>query len=421
MLRLAYRLLGWLAAPLLFLHLCWRAVRDPAYRRGLPARFGLGLPTPPPAPVIWLHAVSVGEVQAAAPLVRALLRECPDTPVLLTTMTPTGAERVRSLFGEQVLSSWVPYDLPGAVRRFLDWARPRLVIIMETELWPNLYAACGQRNVPLVLASARISPRSVARYRRLLALFSDTLSHGVVIAAQSRADAGRFLELGADPSRTRVTGNIKFDLGVPDDVATRGRAFRDEHAQGRPVWVAASTHEGEEELVLAAHRRLLARHPDGLLLLVPRHPQRFAQVASLLERDGWSFARRSGGAPCMPDMQVYLGDSMGELLQFYAASDLAFVGGSLVPVGGHNLLEPVALGVPALTGPHTFNSAEIAAQLTQAGAVEVVADADSLADRIAALLDDASLRDARAAAGQRVLGENRGSLDRLLELIRPLL
>jgi 3-deoxy-D-manno-octulosonic-acid transferase len=420
-LRLAYLVLSWVAIPLLAAHLFWRSLSVPGYRRRIPERFGLRLPPRPVRPSLWVHAVSVGEVQAAAPLIRALLREYPGMPLVVTTMTPTGSDRVRALFGGQVINTYVPYDLVGAVRRFLDWAEPRLAIVMETELWPHLYAQCGQRGLPLVLASARISPRSVARYRRLLPLFRDTLSHGIVIAAQSTADAARFAELGAAPERTHVTGNIKFDVELPSDISARGAVLRGEQAPGRPVWIAASTHEGEEQAVLAAHRLVRRVHPGALLLLVPRHPERFNSVGALLEREGFGYVMRSSGGRCTPATEVFLGDSMGELTQFYAAADVAFVGGSLVKVGGHNLLEPAALGVPALTGPHNFNAADIAAQLIEAGAVDVVGDAGALAERVSALLTDAGERERRAAAGHQVLGENRGSLARLLALVRPLL
>jgi len=420
-LRLAYLLLTWLAVPVLAVHLLWRSLAVPGYRRRIPERFGLALPAPPAVPTLWVHAVSVGEVQAAAPLIRGLLREYPGMPLVVTTMTPTGAERVRALFGEQVIHAYVPYDLVGAVRRFLDWARPRLAIIMETELWPHLYGECGQRQIPLVLASARISPRSVVRYRRLMPLFRDTLSHGIVIGAQSEADAARFRELGASPARTHVTGNIKFDVELPSGISARAQAFRAEQAPGRAVWIAASTHEGEEARIIAAHRAVCAAHPGALLLLVPRHPERFAVVATLLERAGLAYVSRSSGASCTAQTAVFLGDSMGELTMFYAAADVAFVGGSLVPVGGHNLLEPVALGIPALTGPHNFNAADIASQLFAAGAVDQVADEQALAARVSALLGAPAERARRAAAGREVLGANRGSLERLLALVRPLL
>ena len=284
-LRIVYIVLSYLLVPLLLVHLYWRSLSAPAYRQRIGERFGLGLARQR-RPSIWVHAVSVGEVQAAAPLVRALLKRHPGVPLVMTTMTPTGSARVRLLFGDAVVHSYVPYDLAAPVRWFFDRARPSLAIIMETELWPNLYHECGERRVPLVLASARISARSLGRYRRLLPLFRDTLANGIVIAAQTPADAERFRSLGANPAQTHVTGNIKFDFELPSDVLHAGRALRKLQAAERPVWVAASTHEGEEALLLAAHMLIRQQHPRAMLFLVPRHPERFAVVAALIDSFG---------------------------------------------------------------------------------------------------------------------------------------
>lgn len=420
LLRLAYVGFSYALVPLLLLHLFWRGLTAPGYRRRIRERFGFGMARLAEAS-IWVHAVSVGEVQAAAPMIRALLARHPETPLVVTTMTPTGSERVRSLFGDQVVHSYVPYDVASAVRRFFWWARPRLAIIMETELWPNLYHECGRRGVPLVLASARVSARSAERYRYLVGLIRDTLSHGIVIAAQTEVDAERFRGLGANPARTHVTGNIKFDFELPADTATRGREFRARHAPARPVWIAASTHEGEEERLLEAHREVVATHPGALLILVPRHPERFAGVAALLQRGGFSFVTRSSGHGCRDGTSVFLGDSMGELTTFYAASDVAFVAGSLVPIGGHNLLEPTALGVPVITGPHNENAADIAELLLEAGAARIARDPQDIAREVAALLGDPQGRASRAGAGLNALARNRGSLGRLLALVDPLI
>ncbi len=419
-LRAAYMALTWLVAPLLLIHLYWRGRRVPGYRQRIGERFGLGLPQPAGRPV-WLHAVSVGEVQAAVPLVRALLERYPDVPLVVTTMTPTGSARVRAVFGDAVTHVYVPYDLPSAVRRFFDRIRPRLAIIMETEIWPGLYHECGRRNVPLVLASARISARSLRRYRRLVPLFRDTLANGIVIAAQSEADAGRFISLGASPARTHVTGNLKFDFDLPEDVARQGERLRQHHAAGRPVWIAASTHDGEEAMVLAAHRRVLEAIPDALLLLVPRHPERFAAVAALIDAAPFGFVTRSSGLRADAGVEVFLGDTMGELLVFYAAADVAFVGGSLVAVGGHNMLEPVALGVPVVAGPCNDNAADIAGLLIECGAVEIVEGAEGLAAAVRRLLGDEATRRTRSRLGLDTLTVGRGALDRLLALIGPMI
>jgi 3-deoxy-D-manno-octulosonic-acid transferase len=294
-------------------------------------------------------------------------------------------------------------------------------MILETELWPNLYAECGHRKVPLVLASARISPRSVKRYRRLVPLFRQTLSHGIVIAAQSETDAMRFRSIGANPARTHVTGNIKFDFQPAPGIEERGARWRELNAAGRPIWVAGSTHEGEEGMILDAHRFVLQHFPEALLLLVPRHPQRFEVVCDLLKRRGEAFTNRSSGTAIPRATSVMLGDTMGELMMFYAAADVAFVAGSLVPIGGHNLLEPASLGRPVLTGPHNFNSEAAACLLLEAGAARMVADTGQLGEAVSGLLGNTELRTSMGAAGRGVLDANRGALDRLLTLVDPLL
>lgn len=437
--RLLYVLIAYLLAPVVCGVMLWRGLRDRSYWRNFDERFGFG-PGAQGADSIWVHAVSVGEVQAAASLVEALRRRYPEVPLVVTTVTPTGAQRARELFGQFTLVRYVPYDLPGSVRRFFDRVRPRVAIILETELWPTLYHECGRRRVPLVLASARISPRSVGRYRRLAGLFRETLSHGIVIAAQSEGDAQRFRSIGANPERTHVTGNIKFDFALPPDIAARGNALRERYAGTRPVWVAGSTHAGEEEAVIAAHRAVRAAGHDALLALVPRHPGRFAEVADRLRALGVPFMRRTddigkengpalgnggrrppGGAAGAPAGEVLLVDTLGELLAFYAAADVAFVAGSLVPIGGHNLLEPVALGVPVITGPHVFNAEDIAQLLLDEGAAVKVLDATGLGETISALLSDPARRDLMVAAGFAVLRRNRGALARLLALLEPVL
>jgi 3-deoxy-D-manno-octulosonic-acid transferase len=421
-LRFLYLLAVYLAAPLVSALFLWRGIRDRSYWHNFSERFGFGARLPPHG--VWLHAVSVGEVQACAPLVSALSRDYPALPLTVTTFTPTGAARARALFGNVAQVRYLPYDLPGAVRRFFERVQPRLAVIFETELWPNLYRECGRRRVPLVLASARLSARSVGRYQRLGGLFRQTLSLTAVVAAQGPGDAERFRALGADPAATHVTGNLKFDFELPPDIAARAARVRQHYAHARPMWVAGSTHGGgEEQAVLEAHQQVRAAHPGALLVLAPRHPPRFAEVAQTLRDSGVSFARRSEtlSGEEFPDCQVLLLDSLGELLDFYAAADVAFVGGSLVPVGGHNLLEPAALGVPILTGPNNFNSEEIARLLIARGAAEVVRSAGELGARVSALLADAAARERMGAAGRASVDGNRGALAKLLALIEPLL
>jgi 3-deoxy-D-manno-octulosonic-acid transferase len=421
-LRFLYLLAVYLATPVVSAMLLWRGLRDRSYWANFGERFGFGARLAPHG--VWLHAVSVGEVQACAPLVSALARRHPGVPLTVTTFTPTGAARARALFGNLAQVRYVPYDLPGAVRRFFRRVQPRLAVIFETELWPNLYRECGRRRIPLVLASARISARSAGRYQRLGTLFRETLARTVLVAAQGAGDAERFRALGADPASTHVTGNIKFDFELPPDIAARGARLRAQYADGRPLWVAGSTHGGiEEPAVLEAQRRVRTRHPGALLVLAPRHPPRFDEVAQALHASGVSFVRRSATAATVTSAtcEVLLLDSLGELLDFYAAADVAFVGGSLVTVGGHNLLEPAALGVPILTGPHHHNSEEIACLLIARGAAQVVHDGTELGGRVSALLADAAERERMGAAGRASVDSNRGALAKLLSLIEPLL
>ena len=418
MMHFVYGVLTRVAAPAVFAATLVRGARDPAYRTHLGERFGLGPRVY--APSLWVHAVSVGEVSAAAALVRALRARHPGMPCVLTTATPTGRAQAATLFGSDVDVRFLPYDTPGAVRRFLARIRPRVAIIMETELWPNLLRECGRRGVPVLFASARLAARYVPRYRRFGTLFSAALRDAWV-AAQSAADAERFIALGADPARTRVVGNVKFDMQLGEAVAEKGSELQLRYLGARPVWTAGSTHEGEEELLLDAHAMLERTVSGALLVLAPRHPQRFEGVAALLERRGVIFERRSRTEAVRAESQALLLDTMGELTAFYAASDAAFVGGSLVPVGGHNLLEPASVGVPVITGTHTQNAPEIARLLVEAGGALEVADGMALAAAAARLLADPELRGRMGARARRFVESHRGSLGRLLALIEPLL
>ena len=418
--RLVYVLLVYLLAPLVIAMEAWKALTSPDYRGRLRQRLGFGVPRPP-SDCLWVHGVSVGEVQAAAALVQALRRRHPDIPVVVSTVTPTGMQRARALFGDTVQHCYLPYDLPGAVRRFLDRTRPRVAIILETEIWPTLYTSLGRRNIPLVMASARVSTRSLGRYRRMASLFRETLSHGIQVGAQTPADAERFLEIGAPADRVRVTGNVKFDLEIPAAAIDAGRAFRARCAPGRPVWIAGSTHEGEEEAVLEAHARVRERHPDALLLLVPRHPQRFESVRALLRRRGVGFAQRSSGEEPRTAQPVFLVDTLGELQMFYAAADVAFVAGSLVPVGGHSLLEPAVLGLPMLSGPHTHNAQDVADLFEQCGALAIVRDTDELAARIGAWFDDPAGARAVGGRARQAVEQSRGAVGRIVAMVTPLL
>jgi len=418
--RFVYAIVTYLLMPVYAAYWIARGLGNRSYRDRFGQRFGFGYPRMPGGS-IWIHAVSVGEVQAAVPLINTLAKQFPERRLLVTTVTPTGAGRVQALFGDSVRHCYIPFETPYAVTRFFNCVQPHIALIMETEIWPNLYQECGRRNIPLVLVSARISPKSVDNYRRFLPLFRETLSYGIIIAAQSEIDTERFKRLGAAPERTWVTGNIKFDIELPNDLLQRGDKFRRDNFAGRPVWVAASTHEREEEQVLYAHEIVRRQFPDALLVLVPRHPERFAAVRNLLHREGLNFVARTDGVPCTTGAEVYLGDTMGDVPLFYAAADVAFVGGSLVPVGGHNLLEPAAVGLPVITGPHLFHTQDIADKFEKVGASIAVDDAGQLGAAVADLLADEAKAADIGGRGREIVQQNKGALDRLLKLLQPLL
>lgn len=413
--RPLYTLLWWLILPLLPLRLWWRGRREPGYREHVGERFGWYRSAADARETIWVHAVSVGETRAAAPLLDRLARERPGTRILLTAMTATGRETGHALFGDRVVQAFLPYDLPFAVDGFLAHFRPIAGLLMETELWPNLAACCKKRNVPLFLVNARMSVKSAAGYARFPSLTRPLIASLAGIAAQTQDDADRLAELGGND--IAVTGNLKFDVTVPERLVALGRALREMWGGDRPAWIAASTRDGEEALVLDA----LARQPlcGALTVIVPRHPQRFDVVAELLRSRGLPFIRRSDNRPVPADVDFVLGDSMGELSAYYAACDVAFVGGSLPPLGGQNLIEPIALGVPTLTGPHTFNFAEAAERAVEAGAARRVNDADQLVATVRDLLADARLRDAMARAAASFHAAHRGAVDRTWAYLTP--
>jgi 3-deoxy-D-manno-octulosonic-acid transferase len=415
--RRLYTLLLYLALPLVLLRLLWRSIKAPAYRERWRERFGLFDP-PPGWGGIWIHAVSVGEVQAVQPLVRRLLEARPGLPVTVTTTTPTGSARVVEQFGDAVFHVYFPYDLPLALTAFIRRVRPQVLLMVETEIWPNLLRQCRFHGIHAILANARLSERSARRYARLGRFARETFSGIDCVAAQGEADAARFLALGVPRQRVFVTGSIKFDMRIPASVEEQVEVLRREWG-GRPVWIAGSTHEGEDEQVLAAHRDVLARFPRALLILVPRHPERFDRVAALCRREGLALARRSCGEPGSPETRVYLGDTMGELPVMLGSADVAFIGGSLVPTGGHNMLEAAAQGVPVCFGPYLFNFSAISELLLEAGAARRVADAGQLAEVVAEWFGDASARSEAGERGRRVVARNRGALERLLELVPP--
>lgn len=413
-----YTCLLYALMPFAWLRLVWRARRDPGHLHHFRERLGFGARIE--GRPIWVHAVSVGELQAALPLLNALLEQR-EAPILLTTTTPAGRRRGAALYGDEarIVQRCMPWDLPGALRRFFARATPRAVLVLETELWPNLIHACAARSIPLVFVNARLSAGSAARYRRFRALFAPALARATGFAAQTQEDAAHLIQLGAPTQRVTVTGNTKLDVETPADARASGERLR--HQLGgaaRKVWIAASTHEGEEELALEVHAQVRNEMEDECaLILVPRHVERAARVAALVERWGWSLARRTDN-DATADTDVLLGDTMGELPAFYAAADVAFVGGSLVPgIGGHNLLEPAALGVSALTGPLTHNFTHLTASLEAAGAVKVVRDTEALTRKIIQLLRDPERRQRMGEAGRTFVRANRGAHERTLNAL----
>jgi 3-deoxy-D-manno-octulosonic-acid transferase len=410
--RAAYSALWYLLLPAVLLRLWWRGRKEPRYRAHIGERLGryrLRIDANP----VWIHAVSLGETRAAQPIVEQLLARYPDRHILLTHMTPTGRAAGEQLYGERVARCYLPYDLPGAIGRFLDHFQPDFGLVLETEVWPNTVAACRQRAIPLYLVNARLSEKSYRGYQRVARLAREAMGGFGGIAAQAAADAERFKALGAAP--VCVMGNIKFDFAPDPELASLGRQWRLAWAPERPVFLAASTREGEEALLLDV---LDAFHvPNLLTLIVPRHPQRFDEVATLLTSRRMGFVRRSSGMSPGADVRVVLGDSLGEMDAYYAACDVAFVGGSLAPLGAHNLVEACAAGKPVLIGPSVFNFEEATALGVGAGAVIQVPDAAALAREAGRLLADRNRAAAIGAAGLRFAAENQGAVQRLFAFL----
>ncbi len=404
----------YLLMPYALGNLVWRALRYPAYWHRWPERLGFVAPLTG-LRTIWVHAVSVGEVRSAAPLILALADRYPRHRLVVTTMTPTGAAQVRDLCGDRVTHCYVPYDLPGAVRRFLDRMHPEVAVIAETEFWPNIFAECGRRKIPLLLVNGRVSQASLRGYLRVPNITRAMLANADVLCAQTRVDAQRLRNLGVPGSLIHVTGNLKFDVELPARLLEEAHELRGLWGRARPVWIAASTHRGEERKVLDAFARLKARLPELLLVLVPRHPERFHSVARLCRRRGYAVALRSSTRGTLPqNTEVLVGDTMGELQRLYAASDVAFIGGSLVPHGGQNLLEACAVCVPVVFGPHMFHFEEISAMALERGAARQVLDPDGLVTAIELYFEQPELRRAAGRAAHSLVTENRGALERTL-------
>lgn len=410
MTRLVYAAL-WLAAiPFVLARLAWRSRRQPGYLEAVPERFGTYAPASD-GPRIWIHAVSVGETRAAAPIIEALARRHPSHRILVTHMTPTGRATGEELFGDRVERAWLPYDVGFAARRFLAHYRPQFGILLETEIWPRLLEECARAGVPVVLANARMSARSARRYARFPAFTRWALANLSGVAAQTAVDAQRLGELGA--RAVEVTGNVKFDLPLPDDILRRGAEFRTRFGDSRMVWVAGSTREGEEAELLAAFAAI-DPDPAALLVIVPRHPQRFDEVAAAARSRGFVTARRSEGGNVAADVRIVVGDSMGEMLAYYAAADVAIMGGSLLAYGSQNLIEPCALGKPVIVGPHTYNFEEAAEEAIHAGAALRVRDAREALAAAAELSRDTARRERMGESARAFVAAHRGAVDRLM-------
>ncbi len=402
--------------PILFFRLWWRS-------RGVPARWERWQERCGYSPIlkecIWIHSVSLGETIAAAPLIKKIIDHYPNTPILVTNMTLTGSDQVRKQFGDNVINSYIPFDMPFFVRRFFERSKPKIAIIMETELWPNLFRQCELRKIPIIVTNARLSQKSADGYQR----FFKSLMHWMMgcvtmLACQAKADGERFLQLGLAKEKLCVTGNIKFDIQISDEILQKGKALKQLIGGNRLVWVAASTHDTEEKLVLSAHKILLEKNPTALLILVPRHPERFDTVAELLQTEGWEFSRRSLHQNITPKTQVYLSDTLGEMMTIFAACDIAVVAGSFKPIGGHNVLEPAALAKPVISGPIVHNFTQAVDLLKEANAIELVENsAESLATTLCELAANSHLRNEKGARALDVVEANRGALDKQFYLI----
>jgi len=414
MARLFYGLLGYLLIPIIIGRLLFRGFKARDYWRRWSERFGFFKPLSSHKR-IWIHAVSFGEIQAAVPLIKALQLKYPSFDFLITTMTPTGAQRSKELFGETITHLYLPYDLWHAVFLFLNKTKPTIGIIIETELWFNLFHACKKRHIPLFLINARLSEKSFQKYQKFIPnLIKQTLQCLTHIAAQTNDDAKRLQQLGAN--NITITGSLKFDVEIPESIFEKAEELK-RNFENRKIWIAASTHEGEETILLNVHRQIKQKIPNVLLILVPRHPERFNQIFQMCEQREFKTTRRSLSQKISIKTDVYLGDTMGELLMLYAVADVAFVGGSLICRGGHNLIEPAAVGKPILTGQFMFNFADITKRLLEINAAEQIFDEQQLLEKVLFLLENPTQCKIIGKKGKAFVEQNRGALERVLDLI----
>lgn len=420
--RSLYSTVLYLLTPFVLLRLLWSGFNNHDYWLRWNERFGFVDIPSGSRPRIWIHAVSVGEVQAAIPLVNRLLSDYPEYQILLTTVTPTGSEMVRQKFGDEVVHTFLPYDLPDVINRYLNRIQPLLLIVMETEIWPNLYHQCYQRGINILLANGRLSENSYKAYKKISRFTSQVLANINMITTQTEDDAERLISLGADPGRVIVMGNLKFDVSLPDNIVEQAQLIKRFFSTGRPIWIAASTHAGEEKIILNAHQEIIKRYPDCLLILAPRHPERFVKVANLSMKNGFNTINKSQAKSCTRETQVFLLDSIGELMVYYAVADVALVGGSLLPAyGGHNVLEPASLGVPVISGEFVRNFKEINDLLCDNGAEIQITDNEQLAEKVMLLFSDEGLRQQMGRSGRDIIKRNQGSIGRLMKLVDDML
>jgi len=421
--RVIYNLLVGLATPFLLLRLLLLSIKNPPLRQRLAERLGIfNLPEKPHKNGIWIHAVSLGESVAAIAIIKKLLSQDASIPITMTCTTLTGSARITASFSNEIFHVYLPYDLSWFVNKFLHKIQPKIAIFMETEIWPVVLEACLQKNIPCCIANARLSPHSYRGYKKLGFLMPSLLSRLQLIAAQSELDATRYRDLGARPGIVEVFGNVKFDVQIPSNVMVEKEKLANLlQSSTRKCWIAASTHEGEEEYILAAHKQILSMIPNALLIIVPRHPERFSRVHDLIIKHGFTSAKRSQGGTISLNTTVFLGDTMGELSLMYSVSQLAFIGGSLVPVGGHNSLEAAALGVPLIIGPHIFNCIEVTRLLKEAGALQQIATAEALTPAVLSWFQDEEARLIAGSAGLQVLAQNQGAIQKTINWVFKIL
>jgi 3-deoxy-D-manno-octulosonic-acid transferase len=414
--RVFYSCLFYLLIPFILSRLRWRGIKVPAYRCRWHERFALYNKKYPQG-VIWFHAVSVGEAEALFPLVRQIQKQHPDASLLITTTTPTGSARVKAVMQETVAHVYLPYDVPDAVSRFMRCFKPKLAVIMETEIWPNLFVYCGKNDIPLYIINARLSEKSSRRYQKIPALVHLALAQVNGIAAQTQDDAERFIAIGADSEKVKTLGNIKFDVEIPQSTIAQGLQIKADFLGGRFVWLIASTHKDEEAIFLEIYKEIKQKIPELLLVIVPRHPERFEDVKRLCEQLQLTVVMRTTGDRVSTETDVYLVNTMGELKMLYAASDVAFVGGSMVPTGGHNILEAAAVGVSVMFGPYMVNFKEIARGVLSHNAAIQCQNKDELVNSILALYEQPAYREALAEKGMEFVRQNQGAISRICAML----